>query len=173
MTAKQLTLFERSSAVENSSDCNDQESWKLYTDGSSKSNPGPSGIGFCLKKTDKTVFEQGFFVGKKTNNQAEYLALLIGIFFAKEFIRSSEMLAIYLDSQLIVRQMNGQYRVKDAQLKKLQTVVHELLKNQKHSFCHVYREYNVRADELANRGVDRKTPLPKKVKDLLKQFDIL
>tara|TARA_Y100000588_G_scaffold395157_1_gene520588 strand:+ start:850 stop:1350 length:501 start_codon:yes stop_codon:yes gene_type:complete len=163
---KQLSFF----AQKNKSDlvdCNDPKIWKLYTDGASRNNPGPSGIGFCLKNGDKTVCEQGFYIGKKTNNQAEYTALLVGIFFAQEFVKPSDTLAIYSDSQLLIRQMNGQYRVKDGQLKKLQEIAYNLLKGYKFTFCHIYRDQNTRADELANRGLDKKVFLPKKVADML------
>lgn len=164
---EQLYLFSKKSDTSDLVDCNDHTIWKLYTDGASRKNPGPSGIGFSLIHKDVVVCEQGFFIGNKTNNQAEYTALLVGIFFAQEFMQPRDKLAIYADSQLIVRQMNGQYRVKDIELKRLQILVYNLLKNYTYSFCHIYREQNSRADELANRGLDKQIPLPKKIIDLL------
>ncbi len=173
MPGKQLTFFSKKSSPTQTVDCQDQTAWQLYTDGASRNNPGPSGVGFCFKKDEKIVCEQGFFIGKKTNNQAEYMALLVGIFFAKEFIKKSDKLAIFSDSQLLVKQMNKEYKVKDATLKKLQTIAYDLLKGYKYSFCHIYRHDNSQADELANRGLDKKTPLPKRFSDMLKQLDIL
>lgn len=164
---EQLNLFSKESENESLVDCNDVKVWKLYTDGASRNNPGPSGVGFILLHNEKAICEQGFYIGKKTNNQAEYTALVCGIFFAKEFMSPNDKLAIYADSQLLIRQMNGQYRVKDATLKKLQLVAYELLQGYQYSFCHVYRNQNTRADELANRGLDKKVPLPKKLVDIL------
>ena len=150
--------------------CDETNIWKLYTDGASRCNPGPSGIGFSLLNGDAVICEQGFFIGNRTNNQAEYMALLVGIFYAKEFLNPSDKLAVFSDSQLLIRQMNRQYRVRDAQLQKLQMIAFDLLKGYKYSFCHIYREQNCRADELANRGVDKKTPLPKKFVDMFSQY---
>ena len=167
---KQLNLFTQDDSSFEPVRCEELHVWKLYTDGASRNNPGPSGIGFSLQKDDVAVCEQGFFVGNRTNNQAEYLALLVGIFYAKEFMKLGDKLAIYSDSQLLIRQMNRQYRVRDAQLQKLQMIAFELLQGYKFSFCHIYREQNGRADELANRGVDKKTPLPKKFVDMFSQY---
>lgn len=167
---KQMTLFTAPTTPTNSKEEGEQAIWKLYIDGASRHNPGPSGIGFSLQIQEKVVCEQGFFIGQKTNNQAEYTALLIGILFAKEFVKKNDMLAIYSDSQLLVRQMCGQYRVKDLQLQKLQKIVLDLLQDMQYTFEHIYRTENTRADELANRGVDKKIPLPKKITDLIAQY---
>lgn len=168
MASKQLSLFSKKSETDPKKvGCDDPQAWQLFTDGASRNNPGPSGVGFTLKKDGKPSCEQGFFIGSKTNNQAEYIALVSGIFFAKKFIKKSDKLSIFCDSQLIVRQMNGQYRVKDAQLKKLQIIAYDLLKGYQYSFCHVYRSDNARADELANRGLDKKVTLPKELKEIL------
>lgn len=168
--SKQLNLFTQDDCSINVELCNTSSIWKLYTDGASRCNPGPSGIGFLLLEGDKVVCEQGFFIGIKTNNQAEYMALLVGIFFAKEFMKPADKLAVFADSQLLIRQMNGQYRVRDPQLQKLQNMANDLLRGYNYSFCHIYRDQNVRADELANRGVDKKIPLPKKFVDLFAQY---
>lgn len=170
---KQLNFFSQDLNTSDRVDCDAKDTWKLYTDGASRNNPGLSGVGFCLLKNDKVVCEQGFFVGTKTNNQAEYLALVVGVFFAQEFITKSDKLAVFADSQLLVRQMNKEYRVKDVQLKKLQAIVFELLQGYRYSFCHVYRQDNKRADDLANRGVDKQVPLPKKLLDLLLEHDVM
>lgn len=169
---KQLSFFSQGSN-EPSVDCEAKDIWKLYTDGAARNNPGPAGIGFCLLKNDEVVCEQGFFVGSKTNNQSEYLALVAGIFFAQEFLDKKDSIAVYADSQLLVRQMNGEYRVKDAQLKKMKALVLQLLDGFSSSFCHVYRHDNKRADDLANRGIDKHIPLPKKLSDLLVQHDVI
>ena len=173
MASKQLTLFsQQEDSSVNEVNCNDSQAWQLYTDGASRNNPGPSGIGFSLKKDSKVICEQGFYVGIKTNNQAEYIAMLVGIIFAKKFMKPTDKLAVFCDSQLIVRQMRGQYRVKDAQLKKLKEAAYDAVQGMQYSFCHVYRNQNKRADELANRGVDKKTSLPKKIGDMLAHLEL-
>lgn len=166
----QLNLFTQNEGMADTVHCHEPHVWKLYTDGASRCNPGPSGIGFSLMNGDTAVCEQGFFIGDRTNNQAEYTALLVGIFYAKEFMKPSDKIAIFSDSQLLIRQMNRQYRVRDAQLQKLQAIAFDLLRGYQYSFCHIYREQNCRADELANRGVDKKIPLPKKITDMLSQY---
>jgi len=168
--SRQLNLFTQNDCSVKVELCNASSIWKLYTDGASRCNPGPSGIGFSLLEGDNVVCEQGFFVGTKTNNQAEYMALLVGIFFAKEFMQQSDTLAIFADSQLLIRQMNGQYRVRDPQLQIMQKMAKDLLSGYNYSFCHIYRDKNCRADELANRGIDKKIPLPKKFVDLFSQY---
>lgn len=167
---EQLSLFGKSDCSTNKVRCDEPDIWKLYTDGASRCNPGPSGIGFSLLKGDTVVCEQGFYIGNRTNNQAEYMALLVGIFYAKEFMKPLDKLAVFSDSQLLIRQMNRQYRVRDEQLQRLQAIAFDLLKGYQSSFCHIYREHNSRADELANRGVDKKIPLPKKIVDIFSQY---
>lgn len=167
---EQLSLFGKSDCSTNKVRSDEPDIWKLYTDGASRCNPGPSGIGFLLLKGDTVVCEQGFFIGNRTNNQAEYMALLVGIFYAKEFMKPADKLAVFSDSQLLIRQMNRQYRVRDEQLQKLQAIAFDLLKGYQASFSHIYREQNSRADELANRGVDKKIPLPKKIVDIFSQY---
>ena len=167
---EQLNLFTQNDCTVDVSYCDEPHVWKLYTDGASRCNPGPSGIGFSLLNGTEVVCEQGFYIGNRTNNQAEYTALLVGILYAKEFMKPSDKLAVFSDSQLLIRQMNRQYRVRDVQLQKLQQIAFDLLKGYKYSFCHIYREQNCRADELANRGVDKKIPLPKKIIDVLSQY---
>lgn len=167
----QLHLFTPDDSDKKPALCDESDILKLYTDGASRSNPGPSSVGFCLMSGEKVICEQGFFIGNKTNNQAEYMALLVGIFFAKEFMKSKDKLAVFSDSQLLIRQMNGQYKVRDVQLQKLQKIAHELLQGYQYSFCHIYREYNTRADELANRGLDKKIPLPKKFLDMFAAYE--
>lgn len=167
---EQLNFFTHNEPEKNRIICTEPDVLKLYTDGASRNNPGPSAVGFCLKSGETVICEQGFYIGNKTNNQAEYMALLVGIFFAKEFVKPADKIAVFSDSQLLVRQMNKQYKVKDVQLQKFQMIAYELLCGYTYSFCHIYRKDNMRADELANRGLDKKIPLPKKFLDLLSQY---
>lgn len=147
--------------------------WQLFIDGASKNNPGPAGSGFVLMKNKEVVCRQGFYLGKKTNNQAEYYALVLGIFFAKKYIKVDELLTIISDSQLLVRQMNGIYKVKDTQLAQLKNLSMLWLQGYRYKVEHVLREFNTLADEMANRGVEKKTALPQEFLYSLQSHDII
>ena len=79
--------------------------WKLFVDGASRKNPGKAGAGIYLVKEDKSILKKGFYLGTKTNNQAEYLALILGIFYAKKYMAKNDMLTIFSDSELLVKHM--------------------------------------------------------------------
>lgn len=127
----------------------------LFTDGGSRGNPGPAAIGYVLNFGDRKKASQGEYVGVTTNNCAEYKALIAGLMRAqKERVTEIE---VYMDSELIVRQMIGRYRVKTAQLvplhKQAQDLVSQFLTI---SFNHVRREKNKEADALVNKALDEK-----------------
>lgn len=172
---KQLTFLFQEPELINPVECESvkQATLKVYIDGAARNNPGPSGSGICLMREQAILFEQGFFVGTRTNNQAEYLGLLIASYFVKEYAKHHETILVYSDSQLLVRQMTGVYKVRDPLLKKMQFVAYELLRPYNVKFCHIYREHNVRADLMANRGIDKSVPLPKKFIDLMQHYGIL
>jgi len=129
------------------------ESAVLYVDGASFGNPGPSGIGFVLTQDDQIVSEHSEDIGWGTNNQAEYRALLAGLREAIE--RKIETLSVRSDSQLLMRQVTGEYKVKDRKLKSLMIEIQELIRRfGRVSFEHVRREFNERADELAKAGAE-------------------
>ncbi len=135
--------------------------WKLFVDGASKNNPGPSGAGVCLLKGDnELVFKKGFYLGKKTNNQAEYLALLLGIFYARKHMSLGDSIIITSDSELMVRQLNKIYSVKNAELKRMYECARQLLEGFEVKFVHVLREENTVADALANEGIEKKHHVP-------------
>lgn len=147
--------------------------WTLFVDGASRGNPGAAGAGIYLTSEGETVLEQGFYLGTKTNNQAEYLALLIGIFFAKKYLGSNDILHIRSDSQLIVRQMMGIYKVKDAQLKVMRDVGLKFLERiSSYTIEHILRDKNSNADRMANYGVDKKVEIPKSCLNVLKRNEI-
>ena len=126
----------------------------LFTDGGARGNPGPAGIGYVLSFEDGREIRAGEYVGEITNNQAEYRALLAGITRAKQE-RVGELLC-HLDSELVVRQLTGEYRVKDPDLKPLFEQVNALVPSfSKVSFEHVPREENTEADALVNEALDR------------------
>ncbi len=150
----------------------EEGSWKLFVDGASRNNPGPSGAGIFISYKGEPREQLGYYLGLKTNNQAEYLALVVGIISVRPFV-GKDRLDIISDSQLLVRQMTGHYRVKNPELKKLQKIASALLEGMEYRFCHVLREKNKEADALANLGVDKKIPLPEDVQKLLKSYSVL
>jgi len=128
--------------------------YKLYTDGGSRGNPGPGAAGVVLKTTDGTVVtEFGKFLGTCTNNEAEYRALLLGLKAAAK--ADVVYLECFLDSELIVRQLNHVYKVKNLRLKSFYLEVKALEKEFKHiSYMHVTRDKNKEADALVNKVLD-------------------
>jgi ribonuclease HI len=125
----------------------------MYTDGACRGNPGPSGIGVVILKDDKVIHEIAQYVGEGTNNVAEYAALLAGLdYCVKKKLSPLEILA---DSQLMIRQLSGQYKVKHPNIIPLFQKAKEYLSHLKVTgYTHVMREFNKRADELANEGID-------------------
>ncbi len=131
----------------------------LYTDGASRGNPGQAGAGAVLLDADRQeLAARSTFLGVCTNNVAEYKALILGLETAKEL--GCPAVALHLDSELIVRQIQGRYKVKNETLKPLfQEVKQRLTRFSSWSITHVPRAENSRADGLANQGIDEKTDL--------------
>jgi ribonuclease HI len=134
--------------------------WKLFIDGAARNNPGPAGVGMVILKDEDLVEQHGFFVGSKTNNQAEYLALLLGLIRIKQLMGPDDLLLIFSDSELLVRQMKGYYKVKNTVLKTLYAGAQQLLTGLNYDIGHILRYKNKQADALANRGIDQKTAVP-------------
>src|SRR5439155_2053392 len=128
----------------------------IKLDGGSRGNPGPSGIGIVLRAQDGTpLLTLGRFIGRATNNVAEYQALIIALQKAQEL--GAKKLLIRGDSELIIKQMNGEYRVRHPELKPLYEEAYQLL----HQFKEAKLEHNLRhkntlADKLANLAMDKK-----------------
>lgn len=167
---KQLSLFQECTPP--ALDKKQSVSWKLFIDGASRKNPGLAGAGIYLLKNDMPFLKQGFFLGHKTNNQAEYLALVLGIFFSKKHVPQDETLYIFSDSELLIKQCKGEYTVKSDQLKQLFKIALKLLDNSSYSFCHILREFNTYADALANEGIDKKIAVPQECIRFLHDYDI-
>jgi ribonuclease HI len=125
-------------------------------DGGARGNPGPAGIGVVLRSKDGTeLLTLGRFIGRATNNVAEYRALITGLQKAKEL--GARRVAIRGDSELVVKQIKGVYRVKNEALRDLYDEAHALLVQFDHSTIdHNYRNKNALADKLANLAMDRK-----------------
>ena len=126
----------------------------IYTDCVSMGNPGDAGIGVVLKDSKGAVIDEiGKYIGTTTNNVAEYTALINALEYAVKHKAASA--DIFLDSELVVRQMNGIYRVKDENLALLFNKAQTLIKKiKKATLTHIPREKNKEADNLANRAVN-------------------
>jgi ribonuclease HI len=128
----------------------------LYTDGASRGNPGAAGIGAVLYRSDnERLLEVGTvsqFIGHATNNVAEYKAMIEGLKLAAE--HEPDQLVVRADSELLIKQLRGMYKVRNENLKPLYLEAKGLLPKGTR-LEHVPRELNSRADELANRALDR------------------
>ncbi|MBK9516637.1 MAG: ribonuclease HI family protein [Anaeromyxobacter sp.] len=129
---------------------------RLFTDGAARGNPGPAGAGAVIVSPEgHIVAKVGKFLGDETNNVAEYMGLIIGLKRAKAMgIKELDVLA---DSELMVRQLNGEYAVKAEHLKPLHEEAKGLLK----AFTaieirHIPREENAQADAMSNRAIDER-----------------
>ena len=126
---------------------------ELYADGASRSNPGPAGIGVVIYKNKEEFYTIAEYIGEKTNNEAEYLALIKGLEYL--VLEGVESVNCFLDSKLVVEQANGNFRVKAENLIPLNKELKILMNQFKEiNFFHIPREQNTRADELANQGID-------------------
>ncbi|MBN1941730.1 MAG: ribonuclease HI family protein [Phycisphaerae bacterium] len=126
-------------------------------DGGSRGNPGPAGAGVVIRAADDgTVLQQaGVFLGVATNNVAEYRGLIEGLRRAEAL--GAKRVEVASDSELLVRQMNGQYRVKNTGLKPLFEEANDLAgRFERFAIRHVPREENTLADEMANRAMNLK-----------------
>ena len=126
----------------------------IFTDGGSRGNPGPSGAGGIIRHPNGTIVAKvSKFLGHQTNNYAEYKALYLTLC---EAIKLNILdVEVYLDSKLIVEQLNGNWKVKALGLVELYTSIKNLIFKFKHiTFTHVYRKHNAEADSLANQAMD-------------------
>lgn len=126
----------------------------INTDGGARGNPGPAGIGVVIKSEDGLLlYEHGGYIGETTNNVAEYKALIKAL--EQSASLNGNTLLIRMDSELIVKQMQGIYKIKEPTLQQLAQEVIRLLKQfEHHIFEHVRREYNKEADALVNKAID-------------------
>ena len=126
----------------------------IHTDGACRGNPGPSSIGITISDpTGEMVYELAETIGEQTNNVAEYSAVLRALEMAVD--HDVKVVTLKSDSQLLIRQLTGEYKVKAAGLKPLFSECRTLSQRiPKVHFEHVRREFNKRADELANLALD-------------------
>ena len=127
--------------------------YKMYTDGGSRGNPGKAAIGVVIyNKNNKKIKELSRYIGITTNNVAEYTALVFGIVALKE-LQCTEV-KIFMDSELIVKQLKGMYKVKHRDMRSLYSKVINGLKGIKYTITHIKREKNKVADSLVNDALD-------------------
>jgi ribonuclease HI len=126
----------------------------VWSDGAARGNPGPAGAGAVLTDEAGRVLERrGRFLGHQTNNYAEYRGLLLGLEAARQL--GAREVEVRADSELLIRQLEGKYKVRHAGLKPLHARAVELLKSfDRYAVRHVPREENKLADEMSNRAID-------------------
>ncbi len=134
--------------------------YTLYTDGGSRKNPGPAAAGYVIEGEDIRRVEHGEYLGIATNNVAEYMAAILALKRLRALIGSERAGAAHVrvmaDSELLVRQVNGEYKVKDAELKKLFVDLYNARQDfAKVTFTHVRRGHNADADRMVNEALDR------------------
>lgn len=127
---------------------------KMYADGGSRGNPGPSASGFVLlNMDDQVIYEGGLYLGVTTNNQAEYHAVRLGLEEAKK--RNVQEVQVFLDSLLVVNQMKGIFKIRNRDLWPIHQNIKELVAGfKKVTFTHVPRELNKLADAMVNQILD-------------------
>jgi ribonuclease HI len=129
---------------------------KMYTDGGSRNNPGPAAIGVWIPTLEK---KYGEYIGEKTNNEAEYEALIFGLkkiksLIGKEKAKKTEI-KCFADSELMVKQLNHEYKLKENNIRNNFIAIWNLMLDfQKVSFHHIIREENKIADKLVNEALD-------------------
>jgi ribonuclease HI len=132
-----------------------QDRVKVFADGGSRGNPGPSASGFVILDMDDTVLvEDSLYLGITTNNQAEYTALKIALEKCKEL--GVHEVFVHMDSLLVVNQMKGIFKIRNRELWPIHQAIKDLMKSFKHvDFVHVPRELNKLADAAVNRAMDK------------------
>jgi ribonuclease HI len=130
--------------------------YTIFTDGGSRGNPGPAAIGYIIYDPNKDFIAEGAeYIGIATNNQAEYQAIVAGLMKIKE-LDTAGSVTCYLDSELVVRQVNGIYKMKNQALKPWLQKIYDLKQSLGGhvTFHHVSREKNSEADALVNKALD-------------------
>ena len=129
----------------------------LQIDGAARGNPGPAGAGVVIRRGGKVFEEFCEYLGETTNNQAEYQALVLGLGRAREL--GAKQVSVESDSELLVKQVLGEYRVKHPELKALFQKAAALMRQfDRFSIRHLPRAENAEADRLANRAIDEFGP---------------
>jgi len=126
------------------------DKYTIYTDGGSRGNPGPSACAFVIHG----VHQQGYYLGIGTNNNAEYMGVLKAYAYLSP-IQSPPVLNFYLDSELVVKQLTGLYKIKDSNLQRIAFEIKKFQKNYSVTYTHIPRSQNIIADLLVNQTLDK------------------
>ena len=138
--------------------------YQVFADGGARGNPGPAAIGFVVKDSDGHEVKTGQkFIGRSTNNVAEYSAVISALEWLKKYLagqdkqKNDHHVDVYLDSQLVVNQLNGLYKIKNASLRDLAVKVRQVERKVNASivYHHIPRDKNKRADQLLNDCLDK------------------
>jgi len=132
-----------------------QNSFYIFTDGGALGNPGPAGVGVVVRKGKRVVQKISRFIGRATNNIAEYQAVIEALKWLKKENKRKEKVYFFLDSKLVVNQLNGLFKVKNANLRRLIVKVRELERDAggSISYFHIPREKNQEADSLVKEAL--------------------
>jgi ribonuclease HI len=136
---------------------------KIYSDGGARGNPGPAGIGFIVFKNDQEIFSHSAFLGNSTNNIAEHKAIMLALKYLLESKIQADQIECFLDSELVVKQLRGEYKIKNNNLLIIAQKTFLILDKLSQSGCgqviftHIPREKNSQADALANQAMDSGT----------------
>lgn len=128
---------------------------KVFTDGGSRGNPGKAASAFTIYENNKEVYSENAYLGINTNNFAEYYAVIMAL----SWVSNKSSIQLFSDSELMVRQLNGVYKIKNQTLKEMAEKIRKLIVDKQLSvkFNHVLRTVNKRADELVNMALDKTT----------------
>lgn len=137
-----------------------QIKYDIYVDGASQGNPGQAGIGAIICRGDDVIKNISQYIGITTNNVAEYVALIYGL--QQALIQNIKNININTDSELLYKQLKGEYKVKDDNLKIFNNIVKHLLSGfEKSEIAHIPREKNKGADKLATIAIEKRPVLLK------------
>lgn len=125
---------------------------KVFSDGACRGNPGPAGCGYIIYADGQEIASGTKFLGTATNNIAEYTAVIEAA--QDPVLAQFPAINFYMDSELVAKQMRGEYRVKNPVLAELKADLDNILKDKKVTFNHVPRAQNKEADKLANQAID-------------------
>jgi ribonuclease HI len=128
-----------------------------YVDGGSHGSPGPSGIGVVIENPAGERIQIAKSIGRQDNNVAEYVALMEALQHA--IAAKARALHVFTDSELVVKQMTGQYKCRSPRLYSLNWTCRKLARSMEFSIAHIARELNTEANELANRAVRSRQPI--------------
>ena len=163
--------------------------YTIFCDGASRGNPGESGVGISINERknnaksaeieSKEVVTISEYIGKYSNNVAEYISVIRAIIEIKEYITShnytfeNSKITIIMDSKLVVEQLNKNWKIKENHLQYLNDYIQNLVKELNISYVWVPRQENTRADELSNTAIDKKISPHNKVQEILNHLDTL